>query len=65
MVGHNGAGKTTTISVLTGMIRQDGGDATVDGLSVEHDMKLIRRSLGVCPQFDVLWPSVRRCRLIR
>ena len=58
LLGHNGAGKTTTISVLTGMLRQDGGSATIDGKDVERDMKQIRRSLGVCPQFDVLWPQL-------
>ena len=30
----------------------------VNGASVERDMKRIRRSLGVCPQFDVLWPQL-------
>ena len=32
LLGHNGAGKTTTISVLTGMIKQDGGAAMIDGV---------------------------------
>ena len=58
LLGHNGAGKTTTISVLTGMINQDGGAATIDGMSVETDMQSIRKDLGVCPQFDVLWPTL-------
>ena len=58
LLGHNGAGKTTTISVLTGMINQDGGGATIDGMSVETDMQSIRKDLGVCPQFDVLWPTL-------
>jgi ABC-type multidrug transport system ATPase subunit len=30
----------------------------VNGMSVERDMAHIRRSLGVCPQFDVLWPQL-------
>lgn len=58
LLGHNGAGKTTTISILTGMIQQDGGGAWVNGMSVERDMKDIRCHLGVCPQFDVLWPQL-------
>lgn len=58
LLGHNGAGKTTTISVLTGMIKQDGGAAMIDGMSVETDMRSIRKDLGVCPQFDVLWPTL-------
>ena len=34
LLGSNGAGKTTTISMLTGLIPPDGGDATIDGLSI-------------------------------
>jgi len=28
------------------------------GLSIRRDMRAIRSSLGVCPQFDVLWPQL-------
>ena len=58
LLGHNGAGKTTTISVFTGMIAQDAGDAFVNGLNVATDVRSIRGDLGVCPQFDVLWPTL-------
>ena len=58
LLGHNGAGKTTTIALLTGMLQPTQGDALIDGLSVSEDMGAIRRSLGLCPQFDILWPSI-------
>jgi len=60
LLGHNGAGKTTTISVLTGLLRGDGGRgrAFVDGADVETEMERARASMGVCPQFDVLWPTL-------
>ena len=31
ILGHNGAGKTTLLSILTGLLKQQGGDITFDG----------------------------------
>jgi ABC-type multidrug transport system ATPase subunit len=58
LLGHNGAGKTTTISVLTGMIERTSGRATIDGYDTKTQMREIRAGLGICPQFDVLWPTL-------
>ena len=46
-VGKNGSGKTTTIGVLLGLIRPNGGKATVFGLDCWRDSFEIRRRLGV------------------
>jgi len=56
LLGHNGAGKTTTISMLTGGLAPTKGEALIDGKDVGSEMAEIRKSLGVCPQFDILWP---------
>lgn len=56
LLGHNGAGKSTTMSMLTGMLPPTAGRAIIDGRDAERDMPSIRASLGVCPQFDILWP---------
>ena len=58
LLGHNGAGKTTTISILTGMIGRSSGRAIINGYDTETQMREIREGLGICPQFDVLWPTL-------
>ncbi len=40
------------------MIPPTSGDALINGLSLRTEMGAIRRSLGVCPQFDILWPDI-------
>uniref|UniRef100_A0A1B6DIK2 ABC transporter domain-containing protein n=2 Tax=Clastoptera arizonana TaxID=38151 RepID=A0A1B6DIK2_9HEMI len=54
-LGHNGAGKTTTISILTGLFPPTQGTATIYGLDIRKDMDIIRNSLGMCPQHNVLF----------
>ena len=56
LLGHNGAGKTTTISILTGMITPTNyATATVSGMDISTEMDKIRSTIGLCPQFDVLF----------
>uniref|UniRef100_A0A8C3V0P3 ATP binding cassette subfamily A member 3 n=1 Tax=Catharus ustulatus TaxID=91951 RepID=A0A8C3V0P3_CATUS len=58
LLGHNGAGKTTTLSMLTGLHSPTGGQAYINGYEISQDMVLIRRSLGLCPQHDVLFDNM-------
>ena len=55
LLGHNGAGKTTTMSILTGLFTPTTGNAYINGYSVQTEMDMIRRSLGICPQHNVLF----------
>ncbi|KAJ6794728.1 putative ABC transporter A family member 2 [Iris pallida] len=60
LLGPNGAGKSTTINCLTGITPVTGGDALIYGYSVGSSvgMSNIRRIIGVCPQFDILWDAL-------
>ncbi|XP_011047161.1 PREDICTED: ABC transporter A family member 2 [Populus euphratica] len=60
LLGPNGAGKTTTINCLTGITPVTGGDALVYGHSVRSTVGMsgIRKIIGVCPQFDILWDAL-------
>uniref|UniRef100_A0A674DHP3 ATP binding cassette subfamily A member 3 n=1 Tax=Salmo trutta TaxID=8032 RepID=A0A674DHP3_SALTR len=58
LLGHNGAGKTTTLSMLTGLFPPSSGRAYINGYDICQDMAVIRHSLGLCPQHDVLFDNL-------
>ncbi len=48
-IGHNGAGKTTTLKCAVGILRPDGGEILVDGVSVRQEPLAAKRKLAYIP----------------
>uniref|UniRef100_A0A8V1AE68 P-type phospholipid transporter n=2 Tax=Gallus gallus TaxID=9031 RepID=A0A8V1AE68_CHICK len=57
-LGHNGAGKTTTMSILTGLLPPTSGTAYILGWDICSDIDSIRKSMGMCPQHNVLFDTL-------
>ncbi|XP_058536704.1 phospholipid-transporting ATPase ABCA3-like isoform X4 [Ochotona princeps] len=55
LLGHNGAGKTTVLSILTGRFPPTRGKAYIDGCDISDNIIEIRKNLGFCPQYDLLF----------
>lgn len=57
ILGHNGAGKTTMINILTGIMSPDQSEdlEIVINNSNIGNIGEVRKHIGVCPQFDILW----------
>ncbi|KAG0048759.1 ATP-binding cassette sub- A member 2 [Gryganskiella cystojenkinii] len=57
-LGPNGAGKTTTLKILTGAEGPTSGRGTIMGLPIAPFHDDLRTMIGICPQFDILWPKL-------
>jgi ABC-2 type transport system ATP-binding protein len=57
-LGPNGSGKTTTIRILLGLLRADGGSATLLGGDPWRDATTLHRRLAYVPGDVTLWPSL-------
>ncbi|KAJ3000158.1 hypothetical protein HDV02_000441 [Globomyces sp. JEL0801] len=55
LLGPNGAGKSSLISILTGVYQPTGGEASLADFNIINEAEFAFRSIGVCPQFDILW----------
>ena len=58
LLGPNGAGKSTTISMLSGLLHPDDGDACIEGHSIRHEARAARAALGVVPQDIAIYPDL-------
>jgi ABC-2 type transport system ATP-binding protein len=51
LLGSNGAGKTTIVKILTTLLKQDSGNATVNGFDVISNPGNVRQSISLTGQF--------------
>src|SRR5512133_3577288 len=51
LLGSNGAGKTTIVKILTTLLKQDGGTATINGFDVAAQPDDVRQSISLTGQF--------------
>jgi ABC-2 type transport system ATP-binding protein len=58
-LGPNGAGKTTTMRGLMGLMRFDGGDATMLGLHPWRDRVALHARVGYLPSDMGMYPKMR------
>ena len=57
LLGPNGAGKATTIHMLTGVLRPDAGEISINGTSDPTRLE-VRQHLGVAPQALALYEEL-------
>ena len=51
LLGPNGAGKTTAVSILTTLLKPDGGSATIAGADLATAPHLVRQRIGLSGQY--------------
>ena len=57
-LGPNGAGKTTTIRILLGLLRADGGTASLLGGDPWREATALHRRIAYVPGDVTLWPNL-------
>src|ERR1700685_4819306 len=60
LVGPNGAGKTTSLSMMTGLLRPDGGQVVINGLDMWGGPAAAKAVIGVVPAEARLFERLSR-----
>lgn len=51
LLGSNGAGKTTAISILSTLLKSDGGEVIINGYNIDKNPEKVRGSISLTGQF--------------
>lgn len=62
LLGPNGAGKSTMIGILSTLLKSDGGNIDMFGLSLESSVQQIKSQLGIVPQEIAIYEDVSAYR---
>ncbi|MFV0380249.1 MAG: ABC transporter ATP-binding protein [Anaerorhabdus sp.] len=63
-IGHNGAGKTTTIKCIAGILDFNGGNITVDGVSIKDNPVDCKRKIAYLPDNPDLYENLTGIKYI-
>jgi ABC-2 type transport system ATP-binding protein len=55
-LGPNGAGKTTLVSILTGIIKKNSGQVSINGMDLDRDLNEIKSISSIVPQSLAFYP---------
>lgn len=58
-VGPNGAGKTTTMRIVSGLLKADSGQVTVDGVDARTNNKGLKSKIGYMPDFFGVYDNLK------
>lgn len=58
LLGPNGAGKTTLLSMMSGLLKPDGGALRVAGTGISEDLRSVKSRIGLVPQELALYPTL-------
>ncbi len=57
-LGPNGAGKTTTLKIVSGMLRPDSGQVSIDGINIQQNPQEAKQKIAFIPDTPYLYEKL-------